>query len=247
MNHRANCVSVVIPVFNEEDSLPAVIGDLPQDLLLEIIVVDNASTDQSAAVAANLGCRVVPEPRRGYGQACLTGIAALNPNTDIVIFIDGDHSDHADQLPELLKPILEENYEFVIGSRALGQREQGAMTPQAHYGNKLACFLMRLFWGVAYTDLGPFRAITYRALKQIQMTDRDFGWTIEMQIRAVEEGIRTTEIPVNYRRRIGASKISGTVSGTIRAGEKILRTIFKYKFFRPAPVKTVQPLSDHPC
>lgn len=240
-------ISVIIPVFNEEVSLPKVVRDLPRGQLHDIVVVDNASSDRSAAVAAELGCRVVSECRRGYGQACLTGIAALNPDTDIVVFVDGDYSDHPDQLPELLKPILEGNYDFVIGSRALGQREKGAMTPQAHYGNKLACFLMKLFWGVAYTDLGPFRAITYTALKQIQMTDRDFGWTIEMQIRAVEEGIRTTEVPVDYRRRIGTSKISGTVSGTIRAGEKILRTIFKYKFLRPVPVKTVQPISDHPC
>ncbi|MBZ0167138.1 MAG: glycosyltransferase family 2 protein [Candidatus Omnitrophica bacterium] len=240
-------ISVIIPVFNEEVSLPKVMGDLPRELLHEIIVVDNASTDRSAAVAAELGCRVVTECRRGYGQACLAGIAALDPVTDIVVFVDGDHSDHADQLPALLKPILDDDYEFVIGSRARGQREPGAMTPQAHYGNKLACFLMKLFWGVRYTDLGPFRAITLDALRRIGMTDQDFGWTIEMQIRAVEEGVRTIEVAVDYRKRVGTSKISGTLSGTILAGEKILRTIFKYRFLRPPVKKSLQHVTHPPC
>lgn len=240
-------ISVIIPVFNEEVSLPKVIQDLPRDLLHEIIVVDNASTDLSAAVAAEWGCKVVREPRRGYGQACLAGIAALDPAAQIVVFVDGDHSDHPDQLPLLIKPIQEEGFEFVIGSRALGQRERGAMTPQAYYGNKLACFLMKRFWNVTYTDLGPFRAITRRALERIGMTDRDFGWTIEMQIRAAEEGIRTTEIPVDYRRRVGVSKISGTVTGTVRAGHKILHTIFYYKFFRAPAPRPAASIADRAC
>lgn len=241
------CISVIIPVFNEEKSLPSVIGDLPHEILHEIIIVDNASTDNSAHIAEGLGCRVVRENQRGYGQACLAGIAALDPKTDIVVFIDGDYSDHPDQLPELIQPILSHEHDFVIGSRALGDREKGAMTPQATYGNILACFLMKIFWGIRYTDLGPFRAITLRALEQIQMTDRDFGWTIEMQIRAVEEGLRITEIPVNYRRRIGTSKISGTVKGTILAGYKILTTIFKYKFFRIPNRGTVSSVPDRAC
>lgn len=236
-------VSVIIPVFNEEESLPKVIHDLPTQLIQEIIVVNNGSTDQSAQIAANLGCRVIDESRRGYGQACLTGIEALNPQTDIVVFIDGDHSDHGEQLADLIAPIVSGDYDFIIGSRAKGVREPGAMTPQAHYGNKLACFLMKQFWGVTYTDLGPFRAISYPALKHIGMTDRNFGWTIEMQIRAVENDLRTLEIPVNYRKRIGRSKISGTISGTIQAGWKILTTIFTYKFIKRS--NTSEPLTKY--
>ncbi len=240
-------ISVIIPVYNEEDSLPQVIAGLPAQMLREIIVVDNASTDNSAAVAAGLGCRVVRESRRGYGQACLAGIAALDPAVEIIVFIDGDYSDHPDQLPDVVQPIIDGRCEFVIGSRALGVREPGAMTPQAFYGNKLACFLMKLFWGAHYTDLGPFRAISARALEQIGMTDRDFGWTIEMQIRAAEEGIRTTEVPVDYRRRVGVSKISGTLKGTLLAGHKILHTIFKYKFFRPPARRPVHSMPDRAC
>ncbi len=223
-------ISVIIPVFNEEKSLPKVLQDLPRNIINEIIVVDNACTDQTAEIATQAGCRVVHEPKKGYGQACLAGIAALNSETEIIVFIDGDHSDHGEQLELLITPIINEGYDFVIGSRALGQRESGAMTPQAHYGNKLACFLMRLFWNARYTDLGPFRAIKYFALKKLKMIDQNFGWTIEMQIKAVEQDLKIKEVPVDYRRRIGKSKISGTVKGTILAGEKILRTIFKYKF-----------------
>jgi len=225
-------ISVIIPAFNEEVSLPKVIGDLPRSMIQEIIVVDNASIDNTAEVARQLGCTVVSELKRGYGQACLAGIRALDPQTDVVVFIDGDHSDHGDQLEKIIKPIISQGYDFVIGSRALGAREPGAMTPQAHYGNKLACFLMKLFWEASYTDLGPFRAITFQALKQLNMRDQDFGWTIEMQIKAIENNLAITEVPVDYRRRIGKSKISGTLKGTILAGEKILRTIFRYKFFR---------------
>jgi len=223
-------ISVIIPVFNEEESLPRVLKDLPGSMIHSVIVVDNGSTDHTAEVARNLGAQVVYEPVKGYGQACLSGIAALNENTEIVVFIDGDHSDHGEQLKSLVTPIIEEDYDFVIGSRSLGKREKGAMTPQAYYGNKLACFLMKILFGAQYTDLGPFRAITFSGLKLLGMVDRDFGWTIEMQIKAVEKGLKIMEVPVDYRRRIGKSKISGTVKGTILAGEKILRTIFKYKF-----------------
>jgi len=225
-------ISIIIPVYNEEQSLAHVIADLPRDLIDEIIVVNNASTDASADVARACGCRVVDEPQQGYGQACLTGIAHLKPSTDIVVFIDGDHSDHGQQLPELIKPLLENTADFVIGSRALGRREKGAMTPQAYYGNKLACFLMKIFWGMSYTDLGPFRAISFPALQKLNMTDQDFGWTIEMQIRAIEHQLRVKEVPVSYRKRLGRSKISGTLKGTVLAGYKILWTIFKYKFFK---------------
>ena len=225
-------LSIIIPVYNEEDSLPKVIADLPKELISEIIVVNNASTDDSVRVAVDLGCRVVDEPQRGYGKACLTGIAHLNPQSGIVVFIDGDHSDHGEALPDLVKPILKEGYDFIIGSRALGNRERHAMTPQAYYGNKLACFLMRLFWGARFTDLGPFRAIRRESLDKLRMQDQDFGWTIEMQIRAVERGLKWKEIPVDYRKRVGRSKISGTIWGTFAAGYKILWTIFKYRFLK---------------
>jgi len=239
-------IAVIIPAFNEEASLPKVIGDLPRPMIQEIIVVDNASTDNTAEVARQLGCTVVSEFQRGYGQACLAGISALNPQTEIVVFIDGDHSDHGEQLEKIVELIIAQGYDFVIGSRALGVREPGAMTPQAYYGNKFACFLMKLFWNASYTDLGPFRAITFQALKQLNMQDQDFGWTIEMQIKAVENNLAIKEVPVDYRRRIGKSKISGTIKGTILAGEKILRTIFKNKFFRErAPAHPEKALSGN--
>lgn len=221
-------ISVIIPAFNEEKSLPSVINDLPKDILNEIIVVNNNSSDSTGAVAKQLGCQVVFEARRGYGQACLTGIKQLNPQTEVVVFIDGDYSDHPDELSKLLY-FIHEGYDFVLGSRLLGVCDKGAMTPQAFYGNKLACFLMRLFWGVQYSDLGPFRVIKFEALKKLLMTDQNFGWTIEMQIKAVKHGLKIKEVPVSYRKRVGKSKISGTLSGTIKAGYKILYTIFKYK------------------
>lgn len=225
-------IAVIIPAHNEEKAIAEVLRDLPRDMIRNIIVVDNASTDGTAAVARDLGCMVVEEPQRGYGRACLAGIARLPSETDIVVFLDGDHSDHPEQLERLLRPITAEGYDFVIGSRLLGAREQGAMTPQAYWGNKLACFLMKVFWGVHYTDLGPFRAITYPALQQLEMSDRDFGWTIEMQIKAAARGLKVKEVPVDYRRRIGTSKISGTLRGTVLAGRKILWTIFKYRFLK---------------
>lgn len=225
-------ITVIIPVFNEEESLPKVIAALPKDIIQDIIVVNNGSTDNSSNIAQDAGCRVVLEPSRGYGRACLKGISSIKKGTDIIVFIDGDYSDHPEQLKELVNPIVKEGYNFVIGSRLLGKREKWSMTPQAFFGNKLACFLMNLFWNYKYTDLGPFRAITLEALNKLNMTDQDFGWTIEMQIKAIKEKLIIKEVPVNYRRRIGQSKISGTIKGTILAGEKILRTIFKYKFLQ---------------
>lgn len=225
-------IAVIIPVCNEEHSLPSVLKDLPRDKIKDIIVVNNASTDGTAQVAAVSGCRVIDELQRGYGRACLSGIAALTPETDIVVFIDGDYSDHAEQLPRLVDPIINGGYDFVIGSRALGHREKGAIPSQALYGNKLACLLMKIFWKASYSDLGPFRAITIHALKRLEMSDQDFGWTIEMQIKAVTSNLKIKEVPVDYRKRIGKSKISGTVKGTLLAGRKILWTIFRYKFLR---------------
>ena len=206
-----------------------VLNDLPRADVSDIIVVDNGSQDDTSRVAGRLGCRVVSEPRRGYGQACLSGMSELRDDTDIVVFLDADYSDHPDQLPALLSLIMDDGYDFVLGSRILGQREEGAMMPQAYYGNKLACGLMTMFWGFRYTDLGPFRAIRYPALKRLGMTDRNFGWTIEMQIKAVEQGLRIKEVPVDYRCRVGRSKISGTFKGTVLAGSKILWTIFLYR------------------
>jgi glycosyltransferase involved in cell wall biosynthesis len=226
-------VWVVIPALNEEESLPRVLGDLPA--VGRTIVVDNGSTDRTALVAVAAGAQVVQEPRRGYGAACLCGLAEIErataagePPPRVVVFLDGDYSDYPGRLPELVAPILAGEAEFVLGSRLLGQRETGAMPPQSVWGNRLACFLMRLFFGARYTDLGPFRAIDYQALKSLGMVDRNFGWTVEMQIKAARAKLRTIEVPVPYRCRIGQSKISGTLAGTIKAGYKILFVIAKY-------------------
>jgi glycosyltransferase involved in cell wall biosynthesis len=224
---------VIIPALDEEQSLPLVLKDLPP--VGQVFVVDNGSRDATAQVAANLGATVVREPQRGYGAACLRGLAAVreataagSPPPQIVAFVDADYSDHPELLPQIVKPILQRGADFVLGSRLLGEREPGAMPPQSVYGNRFACLLMRVLFRVRYTDLGPFRAIDYGRLCELGMTDRNFGWTIEMQIKAARAGLRIMEIPVPYRRRVGASKISGTISGTIKAGTKILVTIAKY-------------------
>ncbi len=241
---------VIIPMLNEEDSIGHVLNDLPT--VRQVVVVDNGSTDNSPAIARHAGARVIPEPQRGYGKACLTGIACveemisaeagakidaddehLETDSWIVVFIDGDYSDHPEELVEVIQPIVDGNADLVIGSRATGNREAGAMHFQAMFGNWLACSLMRLFWGAQFTDLGPFRAIRYRSLQSLGMRDENFGWTIEMQIKAMTAGLRCNEVPVSYRCRIGVSKISGTISGTIRAGYKILYTIFRYRFASP--------------
>ena len=232
---EADGVDVIIPALNEESSLPLVLQDLPP--VRTVYVVDNGSTDRTAEVAAELGAVVIPEPRRGYGSACLRGLRAIEEAIatgvsapHIVAFIDADYSDHPEQLPELIAPILRGDIDFVLGSRLLGQREKGAMPPQSIYGNRLACFLMRILFGAKYTDLGPFRAIRYESLCELGMVDENFGWTIEMQIKAARQGLRFIEIPARYRRRIGTSKISGTIRGTILAGSKILLTIARYGF-----------------
>jgi glycosyltransferase involved in cell wall biosynthesis len=220
-------ISVIIPVFNEQDAIEKVIGDIPKECVTEVLVVDNGSTDQTARLAIQMGARVIREDRRGYGWACLAGMAAVD-NPNIVVFLDGDYSDHPNEMTALIAPILENRADLVIGSRVLGNREPGALLPQARFGNWLATRLIRGFYGVSHTDLGPFRAIAYPALLQINMQDKTFGWTVEMQVKAAKLGLRATEIPVSYRRRIGVSKITGTLSGTVKAGWKILYTIFKY-------------------
>ncbi len=225
--------AVIIPVRNEEASLALVLQDLPRVGVM--IVADNGSRDATAQIARENGCIVAWEPIAGYGRACLTGIRALEflrhqelLQIEYVAFLDGDYSDHSEQLAQLLLPILNDEADFVIGSRMLGQRESGAMPPQAVWGNRLACFLMKWIWKTDYTDLGPFRVIRRDCLESLGMQDTNFGWTVEMQIKAAVAGLRTTEVPVSYRRRIGVSKISGTVTGTFRAGYKILYTIAKY-------------------
>lgn len=224
-------IIVIIPAYNEEEAIGKVIAEIPKEWVREIVVVDNRSTDQTAIRAAEAGATVVHEPLPAYGQACLRGMAyvrSLPLPPDIIVFVDGDHSDYPEQLPDLVKPILDQNYDMVIGSRALGKRERGSMTPQQVFGNWLATFLMRLLYGVSYTDLGPFRAIKWDRLLALDMQDTTYGWTVEMQLKAAKQRMKTTEVPVKYRKRIGFSKISGTLKGVILAGYKIITTIFKY-------------------
>jgi hypothetical protein len=229
---RPSRVAVIIPVFNERESLPFVVADIPRDRVDEILVVDNGSTDETGRVARGLPVRLVREDRRGYGSACLAGIAALEAAPpDVVVFLDGDYSDHPEEMPRLLDAIAG-GCDLVIGSRTLGSRDPGAVLPQAQLGNALACYLIRLLYRHRFTDLGPFRAIRWEALRRLHMEDRDFGWTVEMQIKAVRKGLAIAEAPVSYRRRVGVSKITGTVSGTVRAGAKILWTIARYSVVR---------------
>lgn len=237
-------VTVVIPALNEEGSLPLVLRDLPT--VGRVIVVDNGSRDATAGVASAHGATVVHEPQRGYGAACLRGLAAIRELIDagnapprVVVFLDADYSDHPELLPRLVEPILSGQADFVLGSRLAGQRDPGAMPPQSVFGNRLACLLMRILFGVCYSDLGPFRAIDYERLCSLGMCDRNFGWTIEMQIKAARAGLRTIEIPVPYRRRVGQSKISGTLAGTLKAGTKILYTIARYGMQRTTGASSV--------
>ena len=223
-------IAVVIPALDEEQAIGKVLRDIPEGAS-QVVVVDNGSRDRTAEVARGLGAEVVAEPRRGYGQACLTGIAQLD-RPDIVVFLDGDYSDYPEEMSELVAPLLTGEADLVIGSRTLGQREKGALLPQARFGNWLSTLLIRLLFGVSFTDLGPFRALRFDALQRLAMQDRDFGWTVEMQVKAAQLGLRSVEVPVRYRRRIGTSKITGTLSGTLRAGHKILWTIFRYARYR---------------
>lgn len=219
-------ISVIIPAINEEENIGRVIADIPA-WVDEVLVVDNGSTDRTVEIAAAQGARVISEPERGYGAACLTGIASLNPRNDIVVFLDGDYSDYPGEMHLLVDPIIAGRAEMVIGSRQ-EKALPGALTPQARFGNWLACRLMRWFWGVRYTDLGPFRAIRRDALAKLNMRDRNYGWTVEMQIKAAQKGIRELEVPVSYRKRGGGkSKVSGNIRGVIGAGSKILTVIFR--------------------
>jgi glycosyltransferase involved in cell wall biosynthesis len=220
-------IAVIIPALNEEEAIGQVLAEIPAGTVADVIVVDNGSTDRTAEVARAAGARVVTESRRGYGSACLRGMAELR-DPEIVVFLDGDHSDYPEELPSLVAPIAGDRADLVIGSRTLGRREKGSLTPQQVWGNRLACFLLRLIYRHRFTDLGPFRAIRYRSLMALGMTDPDFGWTIEMQIKALKRGLRVIEVPVRYRARVGVSKISGTLRGTVLAGYKIITTLFRY-------------------
>lgn len=224
-------IDVIIPAFNEEKSIGLVLDEIPKDFVRNVVVANNNSSDRTAEVAEQHGAKVVFQPEPGYGNACLKAmefIAQLETKPDIIVFLDGDLSDHPEQLPEVVKPILDNEADMVIGSRALGKPESGSMTPQQIFGNWLATRLLTLFYGVKYTDLGPFRAIRYESLLQLNMVDRNYGWTVEMQIKAAKQKLPSVEVPVDYRVRIGKSKVSGTIKGTIGAGYKIILTSFKY-------------------
>ncbi len=226
-------VNVIIPVFNESGSIGNVLRDIPQGSAEEVIVVNNGSTDNTAEIAVLHGATVLLETRKGYGSACLKGIQYIREKPaeqqpEIIVFIDGDYSDYPEQLPLLVKPIADGQFDMVIGSRSKGRRIKGSMALQQIFGNWLATSLMRLFYGANFSDLGPFRAIRWKSLTELNMQDTNYGWTVEMQIKAVRKKLRYTEIPVDYRPRIGQSKITGTVKGTIMAGYKIIATIFKY-------------------
>ncbi len=224
-------ICVIIPALNEEESIPKVIGDIPKDWIAEIVVVNNGSKDRTAQNAREAGATVLDEPRRGYGSACLAGIAYLKSLPEppaIVVFLDADYSDFPQQIPEVVGPILSQNMDMVIGSRALGHREKGSMTIPQVFGNRLATTLLKWIYKAHFTDLGPFRAIRFSTLLDLNMVDTNYGWTVEMQVKAAKKKIHFTEVPVNYRQRIGISKVSGTVKGVFMAGYKIIWTIFKY-------------------
>lgn len=225
-------IKVIIPAYNEQDSIANVVRDIPKNVE-EIIVVNNNSTDDTVKNATNAGATVLTENNKGYGYACLKGmeyIAKLNKKPDIIVFLDGDYSDYPEELTKLTAPIINDDIDFVIGSRIKQLREGGSMTPQQVFGNWLATFLMKLFFGAKFTDLGPFRAIKYNKLVSLNMVDKTYGWTVEMQLKAIKQKLTYTEVPVKYKQRIGVSKVSGTIKGTIFASFKILGWIFKYSF-----------------
>jgi glycosyltransferase involved in cell wall biosynthesis len=223
-------IDVIIPAFNEENGVELVVREIPGDIVREIVVCNNASTDKTAHNARIAGATVIEQSAMGYGNACLAGIEYLSKKMvqpDIVVFIDADYSDYPAEIPSVIAPICDLGYDLVIGSRALGQLERGSMTPQQLFGNWLATALIKLIYKYEFTDLGPFRAIRWDKLMEMDMKDKTYGWTVEMQVKAAKMGMNCIEVPVNYRRRIGKSKVSGTVKGTVLAGQKILWTIFK--------------------
>lgn len=224
--YQDQSIAVIIPVLNEEQALGQVLGSIP-NFVDRIIVCDNGSTDGSVKIAEENGAEVVHERNRGYGAACLKGISQLSDSTDIIVFLDGDYSDYPEEMNRLLDPIVNDGYEAVIGSRMIETDSRTSLAPIARFGNWLSTSLIRLFWGYCFTDLGPFRAITFSSYKKLEMADKDFGWTVELQIKAAKLKLKTTEVGVSYRERIGQSKISGTISGSFKAGCKILYLIFR--------------------
>ncbi|MFN8697693.1 MAG: glycosyltransferase family 2 protein [Flavobacteriales bacterium] len=228
-------VDIIIPAFNEELSIHSVVSDVTHSFVRHIIVVSNGSTDRTPEKALAAGAVVLHENRRGYGYACLEGMrwaADQQPPADIIVFMDGDYSDYASEMPALIAPIVNDRADLVIGSRALGNRERGSMTMPQVFGNWLATRMIRLIYGFRFTDLGPYRAIRFSSLRNLGMGDTTYGWTVEMQVKALRKNLRCTEIPVNYRKRIGVSKVSGTVKGTVMAGYKIIATILRYSLTR---------------
>ena len=235
MNSNRKRVSVIIPALNEKDSIGLVIGDIPKHLVDEIIVVDNGSTDGTAEVALNSGVRVVSENHRGYGAACLRGIEAAR-NPDIIVFMDGDYSDYPEEMEHILAPIRKDKADLVIGSRIAGAASEPVLPPHSYWGNRLTTWLINALYHHRFTDLGPFRAITYDGLKKLAMRDTNYGWTVEMQVKAVTNGLKVVEIPVSYRKRIGKSKVTGTIAGSLKAGIKMLYTVFSLR--SPKEVKS---------
>ncbi|MBS1517771.1 MAG: glycosyltransferase family 2 protein [Bacteroidetes bacterium] len=227
-------IYVLIPAVNEENSIARVIEDIPADLVKEVVVVDNGSEDNTINAAEKAGAAVLSESVRGYGAACLKGLSYIFgkcSDDDVIVFLDGDYSDHPEEMGKIAAPVIGENYDMVIGSRILGKKlgmtEEDSLLPQAEFGNWLSTALIKLFWGYEFTDLGPFRAVKVSSLKKMKMKDMNYGWTVEMQIKAAKFKMNCTEVPVSYRKRIGVSKVTGTVSGSVKAGVKILYTIFK--------------------
>lgn len=222
-------IAVIIPTLNEENAIGKVLEAIPEWIDV-VIVSDNGSRDDTLIIAEDMGAKVLNGEGGGYGAACLAGIDALEqhlPDCDIVVFLDGDFSDYPERMSVLVDPIINQKAELVIGSRKLGKAQKGALTPQQVFGNWLACFLIKLFWRVQYTDLGPFRAVERKALERLQMNDQAFGWTVQMQLHAILHDVKTIEVPVDYKPRIGHSKISGTISGTLKAGVAIIGTIVR--------------------
>jgi len=232
-------IFVIIPAINEEGSIDKVINDIPDEMVEEIIVVDNGSNDDTIKIAQNAGATVLREEKRGYGAACLKGIEYVSQkktvsDRDIIVFLDGDYSDYPEELKVIIEPILKDDYNMVIGSRILGRKleltEDNALLPQAVFGNWLSTKLINLLWDYTFTDLGPFRAVKYSSLVDMKMQDKNYGWTVEMQIKAAKLKLKCMEVPVSYRIRIGESKVTGTIVGSVKAGVKILWTIFIYIF-----------------
>jgi glycosyltransferase involved in cell wall biosynthesis len=226
-------VSVIIPTYNEAQSIGLVLADIPAGMVEQVLVVDSDSTDGTAQIARKMGANVLREPRRGYGRACLTGLAAVD-TPDVVVFLDGDYSDRPAEMPRLLEPLREGTADIVIGSRLAGERMAGSMPRHAVAGNRLAARLIALLSGVSLTDLGPFRAARYQALTALGLRESTYGWPVEMIVKGARRGFRITEVPVSYHPRIGSSKISGTLRGSIGAACGIFGAILKYQLFDTA-------------